>query len=317
MEKKCWVLGAGYMAKEYIKILKTLPVNLTVIGRGDEKINSLKAEFNVNAISGGITTYIDSKPELPEFAIVAVSCEELYKSTKQLIKLGIKNILVEKPAGLLLEEIRDLSKSTEENNINLFVGYNRRFYHSVDLLRTKIREDGGIQSIHFEFSEWVQTIDTKKFPNEVLSKFLIANSTHVIDTVFFIAGKPKEFKFFSGGNFVEWHPSGSIFVGTGITENGVYFSYSSNWGAPGRWAIEVLTANSRYYLKPMEELAIQKKGSVDVNKVVSDYQIDINYKPGLYNLLLAFFDKKNDSRLCHIREHETNYCFYNLIGNYQ
>ena len=35
------------------------------------------------------------------------------------------------------------------------------------------------------------------------------------------------------------------------------------------------------------------------------------------SLLLAFLDKKNDSRLCHIKEHETNFCFYNLIGNYQ
>jgi predicted dehydrogenase len=313
----CWLVGAGYMAQEYIKVLKDKAVNLTVIGRGKDRVDVLKSKFKINAISGGLFAFLETKPDLPKFVIVAVSCEELYLSTIQLIEVGIKNILVEKPAGMTLEEISHLAKNAEEKKLNLYVAYNRRFYHSVDLLKKLIEEEGGIQSVQFEFTEWVHAIDIQKFPPPVLSRFIIANSSHVIDTVFFLAGKPNEFNFFVGGNDVDWHPSGSIFTGTGITEKGIYFSYTSNWGAPGRWAIEFLTSKSRYYLKPMERLARQEKGSIAVNEVESNYQIDIDYKPGLFNMLTAFFEEKSNLGLCHIREHELNFRYYELIGNYQ
>jgi predicted dehydrogenase len=316
MNLNCWLIGAGYMAQEYIKVLKDKRVNITVIGRGKDKVDFIKAKFGVNAFSGGILAYLNNKPELPKFAIIAVSCEELYSTTKHLIELGIRNILVEKPAGLTQEEISELALSSEIYKVNLFVAYNRRFYHSVEMLRERINAEGGIQSIQFEFTEWVHTIDTQKFPTEVLSKFLIANSSHVIDTVFFLAGKPKEIVFFTGGNDVDWHPSGSIFTGAGITEHGIYFSYASNWGAPGRWAIEIFTNASRYYLKPMERLAVQRKGSVVVEEIESNYQLDENYKPGIFKMVSSFLDGEVESSLCSIREHESNFKYYNIIGNY-
>lgn len=316
MNKNCWLIGAGYMAKEYIKVINDMAINLTVIGRGVKNVESIKNIYNLNAVSGGVISYLKTKPILPEFAIVSVSCEELYLTTKQLVLSGIKNILVEKPAGMNLKDIEDLAKSAEDNKVNLYVAYNRRFYHSIDILRKRIEEEGGIESVQFEFTEWIHTIDIKKFPPSVLSKFIVANSSHVLDTFFFLAGKPADFKFFVGGGAVNWHPSGSIFTGSGITEKGIHFSYSSNWGAPGRWGIEILTSKSRYYLKPMERLSRQEIGSILINEIVSDYQLDIDYKPGVFNMLKTFFDETSSSALCHIREHESNFFFYDLIGNY-
>ncbi|MGN6177662.1 MAG: Gfo/Idh/MocA family protein [Mucilaginibacter sp.] len=315
MSKSCWLIGAGYMAAEYIKVLKEVNADITVIGRGEEKINAIKEKFDVNAVSGGIDSFLASNPQLPETAIVAVSIKELTPVTLKLLNLGVKDILIEKPVGLYQKDIDDLVTESKKLDANLWVAYNRRFYKSVDLLRERIKEDGGISSVNFEFTEWVHDIESYNYPTEVLNRFVLANSSHILDTVFHLAGKPGSIHIQLAGNDIPWHPSGSIFMGTGVTENNIPFSYNANWDAPGRWAIEVLTRKHRYYLKPLERLAVQKKASVQVNEVESDYSIDINFKPGLLNMVKAFFAKDN-AILCTIEEHQKNFLFYEKIAGY-
>jgi predicted dehydrogenase len=315
MSKKCWLIGAGYMAAEYIRVLKSNNIDFLVITRGSERAISLEKDFNISVKSGGISNLLNSEQNTPDYAIVAVSVEELTLVVFQLIERGIKNILIEKPAGLIQEEIDRIVIASLENGVNVFVAYNRRFYSSVKYLKDKIKEDGGVKSLNFEFTEWIHTIDEDKFPPHVLDKFVIANSSHVIDTVFHIIGKPKEMTCFVSGDEVKWHPSGSIFVGSGISEQGALFTYSSNWGAPGRWGIEISTSKRKYYLKPLERLSIQEKGSVQVNEVDADYSIDELHKPGLMNMVNAFFNEDKEA-LCTIGEHQQNFRFYDKIAGY-
>lgn len=315
MNNKCWLIGAGYMATEYIKVLKDKDIDFEVITRGAERAVYLEKEFNITVVSGGISTCWQLEKKVPEYAIVAVSVEELTIVVLELIAHGVKNILVEKPVGLNQYEIDKIVFASKEKEINVFVAYNRRFYTSVKILKDFIKKDGGVKSVNFEFTEWIHTIDEKKFPSSVLSKFVIANSSHVIDTVFHIIGKPKELNCHVNGNEVAWHPSGSIFVGSGISEDGILFSYSSNWGSPGRWGIEICTSKRKYYLKPLEKLAIQEKGSVQVNEFNADYSVDEKFKPGLKNMLNAFFGVKKDY-LCTIIEHQQNFKFFNKIAGY-
>jgi predicted dehydrogenase len=317
MNHNCLLLGAGNMAMEYAKVLQALQVNFLVIGRSKKGVDELLAKFTVDAVHGGLAEHSKSfKAALPEFAIVAVSNEELTAVTLELIDLGIKNILVEKPAGLNYDAVLLLKKRSEEAGVRLFVAYNRRFYASVNYLKERIAAEGGIASVSFEFTEWVHTFDINQYPAEVLSRLLIVNSSHVLDTVFHLAGRPRELHAHITGNAVEWHSAGSIFTGSGVTEKNVPFSYASNWGAPGRWAIEITTAERRYYLKPLERLAVQEKGSVQVNELEADYSKDIDFKPGLLELNKAFF-AKDASILCTIEEHLLNFTFYEQIGNYK
>ncbi|MDC3200256.1 transposase [Porticoccaceae bacterium] len=41
-------------------------------------------------------------------------------------------------------------------------------------------------------------------------------------------------------------------------------SYKGYWEAPGRWSLEFITNENRYFLRPMEKLSCQKKGSLDI-----------------------------------------------------
>ncbi|MGY4383087.1 putative dehydrogenase [Pedobacter sp. UYP24] len=313
---KVLLVGSGYMAKEYLQVLASLDFKVTVIGRGKEKITILNEEFpQFDFHSGGLENYFKDDNDGFDFAINAVNVEYLKETSLLLINKKIRNILVEKPGGLNQKEIDELTIQSDQKNVNLFIAYNRRFYSSINILQEKIKEDGGIKSVHFEFTEWTHTIDANMYAPSVLEKFIIANSTHVIDTFFYLAGTPKILNNMVGGNEISWHPAGSIFIGSGITDRNIFFTYNSNWNAPGRWGIEVLTSKRKYYLKPLERLAIQEKGSVEIKAFDADYSVDIDFKPGLRLMLESFFNG-GDLRLCTIKDHQRSFQFYENIGGY-
>ncbi len=181
------------------------------------------------------------------------------------------------------------------------MAYNRRFYSSVRKAKELIALDGGVQSFFFEFTEWSHTIkDLVKHPAEHHNWFL-GNSTHVIDTAFFLGGKPKDISAYHTGT-LDWHPASAIFTGAGITERNSLFSYIANWQAPGRWVVEMMTAKHRFILKPMEKLFVQEIGSVQVAPVeLTDEHLDIDFKPGIYQQTVSFLED-NYVDFCDIKE---------------
>ncbi len=113
---------------------------------------------------------------------------------------------------------------------------------------------------------------------------------------------PKEIKCYTTGG-LSWHPSASIFCGAGVTEQGLLFSYHSNWEAPGRWGVEILTKNHRLILRPLEDLYIQKIGSLISKKVVIDDNLDHEFKPGLYKQVESFINNPVSFWLCCLNDH--------------
>jgi len=308
-----WIIGAGNMAKEYAKILLELNVEFSTIGRGEKSAQNFESEIGTKVITGGIQKYLQQTNFRPNYAIVCVNDEELSKTTSFLLENNIVNILVEKPAGLSMEEISEVVKKSHERKANVFVAYNRRFYSSVIKAREIIKEDGGIRSFNFEFTEWSHVIVTLGKSKRVLENWLLANSSHVIDMAFFLGGKPKEMtSFVSGG--LSWHPSASIYSGAGITENGILFSYQANWEAPGRWGVEVLTRKHRLIFRPLEKLSIQEIGSVEIKDFPIPDELDKKFKPGLFLQVKKFLE--GDTELfCSIEQQYNNISFYKKIGH--
>jgi len=286
------LIGSGYMAEEYLKVLKELGAIVTIVGRGVEKITKLKEKYpEFNFYSGGLERFLNSTDNYPKTAINTVNIEFLQIITEVLLKANINKILIEKPGDLTVTGLINLDKLATEKKAKLHIAYNRRFYSSVNELQEQTKLDGGILSAHFEFTEWIHTIDTALYEKETLKRWIIANSSHVIDTVFHLIGVPKSINsIVSGGNAIPWHPSSSIFIGSGISAKDIPFTYHTNWQAPGRWAIEVLTKKHRLYLKPMETLQIQNIGSIEINPVEIDNKLDVKFKPGLYLLVKAFLE---------------------------
>lgn len=301
-EKNIWLIGAGYMAVEYAKALQGMNIQFKVVGRGIKSAMNFEKKTGLAVQTGGVNNFLEQTKELPFAAIIAVSVEQLATATLLLLKKGVKRILVEKPAGLNLEELEELNYETKKQKADIFVAYNRRFYASSLKAKEIIDEDGGVTSFNFEFTEWSHIIKDLKKPDIVKKNWFLANSTHVIDLAFFLGGVPKEIKCYTTGG-LSWHPTASIFCGAGVTEQGSLFSYHSNWEAPGRWGVEILTRRHRLSFKPLEHLYIQKIGALNYEKVILDDKLDRDFKPGLYRQVETFINNPLSSYLCRLNDH--------------
>lgn len=306
------LVGAGYMGKEYGKVLKDLGIPFQVVCRSEASAKKYNEEIGVMPLYGGIDKVISELSDTPDSAIVAVNVESLASTVCNLIENGVKEVLVEKPAGINRAEIEKVSKVCCLYDAQVYVAYNRRFYASTEKALQIINEDGGVSSFNFEFTEWGFKIEKTGHIPAVKEEWLLANSSHVIDLAFFLGGYPKEMCSYSSGS-LQWHSRASQYSGAGITENGTTFSYQANWNAPGRWAVEVLTNEHRLYLKPMEKLYIQNKGSVAVEEVAIDDKLDVDFKPGLHKQTKAFLSREKDLRLLTIEEQVNHMRIYEMI----
>ncbi len=290
------LVGCGPMSVDYVKVLKGLKKTFVVVGRGAESASRFESDTGVKPIIGGIESYIKTVEAIPSNVIVSVSVSELAKTTIQLLDAGVKKILLEKPGVTDADELQLLTDTAKKNKAAVFLAYNRRFYASTRKALEIIKEDGGVDSFNFEFTEWPHLVEDfeikqNKKPEIVMKNWFLANSSHVADLAFYLGGQPKELCSFTKGS-TYWHPSSSVFAGAGVSKSGALFSYQANWKAPGRWSVEILTNKHRLIFRPMEKLQIQKVGSVAINFVEGiDYTLDEQYKPGLYLETKAFLEE--------------------------
>ena len=315
MSKKVLLIGTGYMGIEYTKVLKDLNIEFIVVGNSVDSCIEFEKNTGIKAKDGGIEKFIKNNKIDDYYVINAVNAEKLYKTTKLILENNVKNILVEKPAALYKEEINHLYNLSKEKNSNVFVAYNRRFYASTLKAKQIIENDGGVTSFNFEFTEWSHEIEKLDKPKEILERWFLANSTHVVDLAFYLGGLPKKISCYTFGS-LNWHPTASIFSGSGVSENEALFSYFANWESAGRWSVEILTKKNKLIFRPMEKLQIQKRGTIKSEYVKIDYRLDEKYKPGLYLQTKMFINNKFDC-FCSI-EHQLNiFKFYYKVANYE
>ena len=309
-----YVIGAGYMAHEYARVLKALKKQFLVIGRGKTSVNKLKSDLDVEAFSGGLAHFLLKNKQVPDFAIVCTPVESLAAITMDLLAFGVKKILIEKPGALSIEELDEIKDLEVEKNATVLIGYNRRFYQATLALEEKLKEEE-LVAVNFEITEWSHRIEDEPYVDMVKQRWVLANTSHVIDLVMHIAGQFKELKAFTTGSLA-WHKSAARFVGSGLSDRDVLISYFGYWDGPGRWSVEFITTKNRYIFRPIEKLQIQKIGSLAIEfDDTINYSIDEDFKPGLYLQTEAFLSEYN-AKLCSIDEQLLAFSIYNDIANY-
>lgn len=308
-----WLIGAGLMSQDYAKVLQALDQPFNVIGRGESSALVFEDKTGRAVVRGGLGATLQTSGH-PDAAIVAVGVEQLANTTEMLVKAGTKRILLEKPGGLDLSEIDSLDRCASQHGAEVLIAYNRRFYGSVEQARRYINEDGGVVSAQFEFTEWSHVIAPMRKASEVKERWVLGNSSHVIDLAFHLIGVPSDWNFWSSGS-MDWHTAAARFAGAGISEKGVLFSYSADWQAPGRWGLEMMTKKRRLILRPMENLHVTQHGSVVIEPVESLDTLDKDFKPGLYRQTEAFLGGGNEL-FCRLSDQVRNARIYSQMAGY-
>lgn len=304
------IAGSGPMAMAYAKVLQAMHKNFIIVGRSPVSAAKFEKETNISVIRGGLGNWLKRRMTVPEYAIVAVTENELGNCTRQLIRAGVKSILVEKPGGFTVEDIKLVDKQAKEKRAAVYVGYNRRFYTSTLKALEIIKKDGGVKSFTFDFTERSNIVASLDRPFDIKANWFLQNSTHVIDMAFFMGGWPKTIYTIKRGG-LKWHPNGSIYAGAGISDKNALFSYHANWESAGRWSIEIMTPKNKLIFRPLEKLQIQKYGSMNIENVPLDDKLDIEFKPGIYRQIESFLGDKHN--LLTINEQVKNLEHYSAI----
>ncbi len=309
-----WLIGAGPMAQDYAKVLNSLEQPFEVIGRSESSATTFRAATGHAVRLGGVENALRELPS-PDLAIVAVGVEQLAVVSRALIEAGTRRILLEKPGGIDSEEINRLQRVAAARRAEVLLAYNRRFYASTLKAKEYIEADGGLLSAQFEFTEWSHKIGSLPKAAGVKERWLLGNSTHVIDLAFHFCGVPADWCCWHAGS-IDWHPAAARFCGAGVTTQGVLFSYLSDWQAPGRWGLELLTSERRLILRPMEQLQVTLLGDVKVETIELEDTLDREFKPGLCRQTEAFLNS-DDVLFCTLDEQVNNMHFYLKIAGYQ
>jgi predicted dehydrogenase len=258
------------MAREYVKALRVLGIGeIDVLSRSEASAQALKQECRLGqAFFGGR----DSLPQIArayDGVIVASPAETLMLYLNDLATIGVRKVLIEKPVALRVEEL-DMFFANHGSFPGM-VALNRLFFPSIATLH-QLLQDEPVRSADFSFTEWIHRMDPSQYAPEVLAKWGAANCIHVIATAFDLIGMPRTLSAQRGGTVeIPWHPAGSIFTGSGVSDTGALFSYSSDWGSAGRWSITARTSRGSYHLEPMESLSFCPKGSVTREVVVAPW----------------------------------------------
>lgn len=300
MAKKIILFGSGNMGIEYSKVLQHLGADFTVVGRSKAGVERFYSQTGIRAIPKGFSAWRKISDKSVDYAIVAVNVEELAKTAIELMDFGIRNILLEKPAGLNIAEIKNVRDKAQKTGTKIIIAYNRRFYASVLKAQEIIKEDGGVKSFNFEFTEWMHLIP-KNIKDSVRENWFLANSSHVADLAFFLGGAPKELKCFTSGGH-----TAKVFSGAGAAKNGALFSYQANWLGPGRWGVEVITACHRLVFRPLEKLQVQSNRSIAVDFAEIDDKLDKDFKPGLFKQTWFFIKGAEHPNFITIDKHYEN-----------
>ncbi len=300
------------MAQAYSRVLDDLSVDHQVIGRGTGSATAFESATGHAVRPGGVERAIGDS-SVPDTAIVAVSVDQLAQTASQLLRAGVRRILLEKPAGLSCDEVRPVR--ADASNGAVVVAYNRRHYASVRAARAAIAEDGGVCSFSFEVTEWPHATEPTQVGPTIRRRWFIAQTSHVVDLAFHLGGRPANWTCHSAGSLT-WHPESARYSGAGTTIAGATFGYHGDWEAPGRWAVEILTRHRRLILRPLEELRSIPMGSHEVEIVTLDDDLDRTFKPGVHRQATAFLDG-DDSVACLLDEHMANMEIFERMAGYR
>jgi len=142
------LFGAGYWGKNHLRDLKRLGALNTVVDANDRVIEERKKE-HPDVIYTKDERRVLENPEIR--ACVVASPASLHFSLAKKLLLAGKDVLVEKPLALLVDEGRELVDIAERENRVLMVGHILQYHPAVERLKQIVME-GELGTIRYLYS---------------------------------------------------------------------------------------------------------------------------------------------------------------------
>ena len=272
------IIGAGKIAHEHVKAIN-LVEGMSVSGvysRTKKTTSEFAEKYNVRHFLD-INGVIESAPD---GIIIAVSADQVFHLSKTLLPFKIP-LLIEKPPGLSISEIKILAQLAKENGTLNMVGLNRRHMSHFHKGIEKIKNYGPLFGIVIEGHERLWQL-RDKIDKKILDNWIFANSIHTIDLIRFFGGEVSQQLSFHQSFSNEFKDQlYSLFK----MENNCLASYASNWHSPGSWSVKLMGHGISAVFSPLEEgYTIDKnfhKEEIPLSK------FDKAIKPGFYNQMKA------------------------------
>lgn len=281
---KIALVGAGWVAREHLKVLKSLP-QVDVVGitsRTLAKAQGLAGEFGICGVFKDLPTLV--RESQPDALLILVSEDQMFEVATAAMKFGVP-LFIEKPAGLTPQQNLKLAREAKRRKVRTMVGFNRRYYSIFHKGLKIIRQHGELLGIFVEGHERMWRVrDAKKFSKKVLDQWIYANSTHTIDLLRFFGGPIKFVKSISKRSFGE--ARGDQFAALIELKSGALGQYQAYWYSPGGWRVVLYGNGVTVEFKPLENGTWIDKNFVQ--HPIKPDAVDNKFKPGFYHQMIAF-----------------------------
>ena len=274
--KRVVLVGAGYMGAEYAKAVSQTEA-LKLVGI----MSRTRSKAQILADTYGVQTVADSIAELYERTkadAVIVAVPEL--AAKDII-LNVFEYpwaaLLEKPPGYLPSIAAELETQAARFQRKTFVALNRRFYGSTSAALKEVSSIEGKRCVVIQDSQDQLSALSIGQPRPVVDAWMYANSIHLIDYAYLFC-RGEVIDVVTSQPFRPYEPT--VVESTISFSSGDTATYLGLWQMPGPWAVQVCTAEARFEMRPLEQLAIQRKGSRQVTPFPPN-EWDAHCKPGI------------------------------------
>lgn len=180
-------LGVGSVARYHAEVLPVLG-HVVSVGCGTNVESPRWQAFKSVAPQARFETEGCSLLENPEIdAVVACLPWNVAESWLPELLSTPKPVLLEKPIALSSRAISDAIAQSGTTLDNKFVGFNRRFYRTVQTLKGRVNQ-GGLKSVEITISETVDAL-AKMYGEEIIDHILVCSSSHILDAAFHVLGR--------------------------------------------------------------------------------------------------------------------------------
>tara|TARA_B110001454_G_scaffold219162_1_gene250562 strand:+ start:6296 stop:7264 length:969 start_codon:yes stop_codon:yes gene_type:complete len=291
------IIGCGSVAKDHATVIKKLG-HQVILGTTKKKNSKNWKLFKKICPE---TKYVNKINEilLSNKVQYIVSCLpiDLHKKYCKKLLATNKPVLIEKPLHDNFLQLKKIMSRVNNTINNKIIGYNRRHYKTVDILRRRIKK-GGLKNVEITISENYQNL-VKKYGVKILKNALhVGSSSHIIDLAIFLFGPLDLYK--------KWSYKKKQFISYSAvlsTKNNIPIFLNINTSDPSLVGFKVrFDDETLWVLSPIEKLKVYKGYEIlertkKVNvrkyspKVILNYSEDTSFRPGFYNQMKSFIHR--------------------------